>query len=294
MQRLRIASAQYYFRPISSFSEFQAQTESLVETASDYKCRVIVFPEYFTAQLLTLGDITRPIDRQIRDLATEHDRFLSLMLSLAKKHDIHIVAGTIPVMGEGDAVYNDSYLISPKGNYAVQGKLHMTRFEREEWLVSSRDRLKLFETEFGRVAITICYDVEFPELARAAAHQGANILFVPSCTDDRQGYLRVRYCAQARAIENQMYVVQSNTVGSIPMVPAVHLNYGQSAIYTPSDFSFARDGILAEGTINSETLVIAELDLETIERSRNFGTVLPLNDSKRTRELVKQVDLETL
>lgn len=294
MQRLRIASAQYYFRPIASFSEFVAQVDSLVETASDYKCKVIVFPEYFSAQLLTLGDIKRPIDRQIRDLATEHDRFLAFIRETATKHKIHIVAGTIPVMGEGDHVYNDCYFVSPKGDYKVQGKLHMTRFEREEWLVSSRDKFKIFDTEFGRVAITICYDVEFPELARAAALQGANILFVPSCTDDRQGYLRVRYCAQARAIENQMYVVQSNTVGSIPMVPAVHLNYGQSAIYTPSDYSFARDGILAEGTVNSETLVISELDLETIERSRNFGTVLPLNDSKRTRELIKDIHVETL
>src|SRR5690606_25411464 len=124
---------------------------------------------------------------------------------------------------------------------------HMTRFEREEWIVSARDCLKVIETSFGKVAITICYDVEFPELARAAARQGAQILLVPSCTDDRQGFLRVRYCAHSRAIENQMYVIQSSTVGSLPNVPAVSLNYGQAAILTPSDFPFSRDGILAEG-----------------------------------------------
>jgi predicted amidohydrolase len=109
----------------------------------------------------------------------------------------------------------------------------MTRFENEDWLISPRKRVQVFETQFGRVAIAICYDVEFPEIVRAAARQDTHILIVPSCTDDRQGFLRVRYCAQARAIENQMYVVHSCTVGSLPMVPAVSLNYGQASILTP-------------------------------------------------------------
>lgn len=294
MERVRIASAQYYFRPIRKFNEFQEQVDSLVETAADYKCRLIVFPEYFSAQLLTLGDVKRPVAEQIRSLADDSSRFVEIMSQQAKRHRMYIVAGTVPVRGSGDVVYNDCYFFAPSGDHRVQGKLHMTRFEAEEWHVSARDRLKVFDTELGRVAITICYDVEFPELARVAAHQGANLLFVPSCTDDRQGYLRVRYCSQARAIENQMYVVQSSTVGSIPMVPAVHLNYGQSAIYTPSDFAFARDGILAEGTPNLETLVIAELDLHTIEKSRTFGTVLPLHDSHRTKEIAKDVEIESL
>src|SRR5690606_24802542 len=144
----------------------------------------------------------------------------------------------------------------------TQGKLHMTRFETDDWIVRPRSRLKVFDTIFGRVAITICYDVEFPEIARAAARRGANILLVPSCTDDRQGFLRVRYCAHARAIENQMYVIVSHTVGSLPMVPAVSLNYGQASILTPSDFPFSRDGILAEGHPNQEMLVIGDLNLE--------------------------------
>lgn len=294
MERVRICSAQYYFRPIKKLTEFRDQVEALVETAADYKCRVIVFPEYFTAQLLTLGNVKRPIQEQIRSLADDVPTFVELMSDIARRHRMYIVAGTIPVRGEGDIVYNDCHFFAPSGDVRVQGKLHMTRFEAEEWKVSSRDLLKVFDTELGRVAITICYDVEFPELARTAAHEGANLLFVPSCTDDRQGYLRVRYCSQARAIENQMYVVQSSTVGSIPMVPAVHLNYGQSAIYTPSDYAFARDGILAEGTANLETLVIAELDLETIEKSRAFGTVLPLHDSRRTKEIARHVEIESL
>ncbi|MEO5668699.1 MAG: nitrilase-related carbon-nitrogen hydrolase [Bdellovibrionota bacterium] len=165
----------------------------------------------------------------------------------------------------------------------------MTRFEKEEWIVSSGRGLKVFETSFAKLAITTCYDVEFPELARAAARAGATILAVPSCTDDRQGFLRVRYCAQARAVENQIYVVHASTVGSLPSLPAVALNYGQASILTPSDYAFPRDGILAEGSANQEQMVIGELDIKTLIASRSGGTVRPLMDSELTPDLLSGV-----
>jgi predicted amidohydrolase len=291
MQRIRVAALQYYIRPVRTFDEFHAQVVGLVETAVDYECHLMVFPEYFTVQLLTLGDLRRPMPAQIRDLARQVPRFVEMMSGLSRRHGIYIVAGTIPVMDEGSkAVYNDSFLFAPSGKYGVQGKLHMTRFETEEWKVSPRSKLKLFKTALGKLAITICYDVEFPELARIAAREGAYILIVPSCTDERQGYLRVRYCAHARAIENQMFVIQAPTVGSLPMVPAVSLNYGQAAILTPSDFAFARDGILAEGIPNQEMMVIGELNITTIVESRKKGTVLPLRDSQRTAEVASRLE----
>lgn len=287
MNRIRVASLQYFIRPITSFDQFRDQVRALVETAADYKCQLVVFPEYFTLQLLCLGDVQRPMRAQIRDLARQVPEFLELMGGLARRHRLHLAAGTIPVAEEGtDRVFNRCHFFDPSGKYGVQGKLHMTRFETEEWDVSAESTLRVFETPFGLVGIAICYDVEFPEIARAAARQGAHILIVPSCTDDRQGFWRVRYCAHARAIENQMYVIHSGTVGSLPMVPAVSLNYGQASILTPSDFAFSRDGILAEGNPNQEMMIIGELDLETIAQGRATGTVLPLNDSVRTRELV--------
>jgi predicted amidohydrolase len=193
-----------------------------------------------------------------------------------------------------ETLYNECYVFGPTGEWEVQGKMHMTRFEQEEWLVSPHDTFRIFDTEFGKMAVTICYDVEFPELARAAAKEGAYLLIVPSCTDDRQGFLRVRYCAQARAIENQLYVVHSCTVGSLPFVPAVSLNYGQASILTPSDFPFARDGILAEGDINTEMMVIGEVDLDTIEESREHGTVLPLYDSMTRGEVARSIETTRL
>jgi len=244
-----------------------------------------------TVQLLTLGDTRRPLPEQVRDLSLLGPQFVELMSGLARKSRIYIAAGTIPAPGAAPGeIRNRCFVFSPSGSHVSQDKLHMTRFETEEWLVSPGTGLRIVETDFGKLAVTICYDVEFPELARAAARSGASMLLVPSCTDDRQGFLRVRYCAHARAIENQMFVVQASTVGSLPMVPAVHLNYGQASILTPCDFGFAREGILAEGDANQETMIIADLDLGKALRARETGSVLPLRDSQRTEQVMTTIE----
>lgn len=295
MERIRVAALQYFIRPVATFDQFRDQVAALVETAADYDCHLLVFPEYFTVQLLTLGDVRRPIRSQIRELAGQVGRFVELMGGLARRHGLYLVAGTIPVcVDDGRAIQNHSFCFGPGGSHGVQAKLHMTRFETQDWDVTAGSGLRVFETAFGRIAIAICYDVEFPEIARAAGRAGAHILIVPSCTDDRQGFWRIRYCAHARAIENQMYVICSGTVGSLPMVPAVSLNYGQAAILTPSDFAFSRDGILAEGNANQEMMVIGELNLKTIAETRSTGTVLPLHDSQRTLGLVANPEIVSL
>jgi predicted amidohydrolase/GNAT superfamily N-acetyltransferase len=293
VDRVRVASLQYFIRPVRGFHEFREQVHGLVHTAADYQCRLLVFPEYFSVQLLTLGDLERPMDEQVRALARRAPEFVDMMAEFARDSGMYIAAGTIPVLDEknSDRVYNDAYFFAPDGSYGVQGKMHMTRFEKAAWRVTPRDRLNVFDTEFGRVAIAICYDVEFPEVVRAAARENVTILLVPSYTDDRQAFLRVRYCAHARAIENQMFVITSATVGSLPMVPAVSLNYGQAAILTPSDFPFARDGILAEGLPNQETMVIGELNLQVLRSNRAHGSVTPLRDSRDSARIASRVDI---
>ncbi len=295
--RIRVASCQYFIRPVERFEQFEAQVEGLVDTASDYRCRLLVFPEYFTCQLLTtLEKRDEPFDRQVRHLAKLEGRIVEMFQRLAKKSGMYIVGGTLPAIDPPDmeTLYNECYVYAPSGKWEVQGKIHMTRFEKEEWHVSPHTTFRVFETDFGRIAVTICYDVEFPELVRAAALRGANILVVPSCTDDRQGFLRVRTCTAARAIENQMYVIHSGTVGSLPMIPAVAMNYGQASILTPSDFGFGRDGILAEGIPNQESLILGELDMDLIEHTRTNGTVLPLTDARTMNQINEDLEIVKL
>jgi len=293
MAKVRVASLQYFIRPVESWEMFRDQVASLVQTAVDYQAQLVVFPEYFTVQLLTLGDVRRPITEQIRWLAGQVPRYTELFAGLAREHGLWIVGGSIPMLENG-GVTNRSFVFGPGGRHGAQGKLHVTRWETEDWHVEPSESLRIFQAPWGRMAINICYDVEFPEIARAAARQGVEVLVVPSCTDDRHGYLRVRYCAQARAIENQLYVVHSCTVGSLPMVPAVSLNYGQAAIFNPCDFAFSRDGILAEGVPNQESMVIGDLDLDLIRESRSTGTVLPLRDSQRTAEVLAHTEVVEL
>ncbi len=296
-QRIRVASLQYFIRPVERFEQFEEQVQGLVNTAADYRCRLLVFPEYFTCQLLTtLGMRDQPIDRQVRHLAKLEDRIVEMFQRMARESGMYIVGGTLPAIDPPDmeTLYNESYLYSPHGKWEVQGKIYMTRFEAEEWHVSPHTKFRVFETDFGKLAITICYDVEFPELARAAAKRGADILVVPSCTDDRQGFLRVRLCAAARAIENQMYVIHSGTVGSLPMIPAVSLNYGQASILTPSDFGFGRDGVLAEGMANQEQMILGELDMELLQHSREKGSVLPLRDARSARQINEDLEIVQL
>lgn len=293
MSRVRVASVQYFIRPVREFKDFEDQVTGLVQTAGGYRCRLMVFPEYFTLQLLTLQDYSRPVPDQLRDLAGHLPRFVELMSSLARKHKIYIVAGTIPVL-TGDQLTNESYLFSPNGDHGVQGKIHMTRFEAEHWDIQPHSTLKVFETDIGNLAILICYDVEFPELARQAALRDVTLLAVPSCTDDRNGFLRVRYCAHARCVENQLYAIHAGTVGSLPMVPAVSLNYGQGALLTPCDYAFGREGIAFEGIANQEMMVIGDLDIGALEASRSAGTVLPLRDARRSAEVAKNTEVDSL
>jgi predicted amidohydrolase len=290
-ERLRVASLQYFIRPVLAFDQFADQVRSLVETAADYKSRFVVFPEYFTVQLLTLGNVKRPMVEQARELALQAPRVAELLTELARRHRLYIVGGSIPVLGDDDRLYNQCLVVGPQGKLGFQRKLHMTRWENDEWKVSPGERLKIFDADFGRFAVNICYDVQFPELARAAARAGATLLVVPSCTDDRQGFLRVRYCAHARCIENQLFAVHSCTVGSLPMVPAVSLNYGQASVLTPSDFGFSRDGILAEGVANQESLIVGDLNLAAALEARERGTVLSLRDSVASAEFATRLEV---
>jgi predicted amidohydrolase len=126
---------------------------------------------------------------------------------------ISLPASTLALLEDGSYV-NRARLFAPEGQIGVQDKIIMTRFEREPWGVSSgSSTLRLFDTRLGRIGINICYDCEFPLLARAQVEAGMELLLVSLCTEKEHGYWRVRIGAQARALENQMYVIHSPKVG---------------------------------------------------------------------------------
>ncbi len=275
-RRVRIAAVQYLLRPIASFEDFVRQVEFFVHSAKDYHAHFVLFPEFFTMQLLSYINEPAPA-LAVRRLARLAPQYEALFMRLAKETGIYIIGGTHPVFQKGK-VFNAAHLFTPNGQVFRQKKVHLTPTESGPYQLSRGHGLYLYHTDFGNIAILVCYDVEFPEVARVMAEAGAEILFVPSCTDGREGFCRVRYCAQARAIENQVYVAMTGTVGNLPLVPYMNTNYGQAAILTPSDYFFARDGIAAEGTINQEQLVVADVDLDLLDEQRVNGSVIPLQD----------------
>ncbi|MGB5695777.1 MAG: GNAT family N-acetyltransferase [Polyangiales bacterium] len=279
VRRIRVCAAQYEMRSISSWEQFEHQVDFFVSTAVQYNSHYLVFPELFTAQLFSMmpGDM-KPIDA-IRELARMTDRYKEMFVERAKKGGLFIIGGSHPVEVDG-RMLNVAHLFTPSGNVYTQPKLHITPNERSEYGIQPGEGLRIFDTGHARIAILVCYDVEFPELARILTLAGAEVLFVPFSTDERKAYLRVRYSSQARAVENMVYVVLSGNVGNLPQVDNFLINYGEAIICTPSDFAFPPDAIAAKADFNTETVVIADLDLGALEQSRELGSVRPLRDRR--------------
>ena len=277
---VRVASVQYELRRVNSFEQFQQFVEYFVDVVADYGADFVTFPELFTLQLLSLEQEPLSPAQSIDYLTGYTDRFKEFMSHLAVRYNINIVGGSHPTKVEGGDTQNICYVFLRDGSIHEQAKIHPTPNERYWWNISGGSEVTSIHTDCGVIGVMICYDAEFPEMARHLINQGAQMLFVPFCTDERQSFLRVRYCAQARAVEDQCYIVMSGNCGNLPNVENLDIQYAQSCILTPCDFGFARDGIAADTTPNTEMVAIADLRLETLTQARNQGTVKNLNDRR--------------
>lgn len=276
---VRVGAVQWQMRSVKSVQEMLDQVEYFVDTVSDYQSDFILFPEFFNAPLMGLTPYTNDTDA-IRYLASFTETFRDAMSTMAIEYNANIVAGSMPLIEEG-TVYNVSYLCHRDGKIDMQRKIHITPHEKNDWVMKGGHHVDVFETDAGRVGILICYDVEFPELSRILAEKDMDILFVPFWTDTKNSYLRVRHCAHARAIENECYVVLAGSVGNLPKVESLDVQYSQAAVITPSDISFPHDSLLSEATPNTEMLLFSDLDLEKLKVLHSEGTVRNLLDRRK-------------
>jgi predicted amidohydrolase len=274
-----VAAAQYPIEALADWQAYEAKLTRWVEAAAAGGAALAVFPEYGAMELAsldhaTMGDLAGSI-ATVSALLPQVD---ALHAALAARTGLHILAASAPCEVRPGRVVNRARLFAPNGKVGVQDKLVMTRFEREEWFIAAGGPLRLFETALGRIGITICYDSEFPLLARALVEFGAELLLAPSCTDSLHGYWRVRLGAQARALEGQCYAVQSPTVGEAPWSPAVDVNRGAAGVYGPPDRGFPEDGVVASGEIDAAQWLFAEVDLTRVAELRKDGGVLNHRD----------------
>lgn len=271
-----VAAAQFPVFSPNSWAEVEAMIADWVEPMASLGAKLLVFPEYGAMSIAHLDAATRSdLHRQIAAMQAHRDAWLVLHQRLAKAHRLYILAGSYPwTLADGRTV-NRAWFCAPDGRADYQDKAVMTRFEREQWRIGGEPPLKVFATSLGKIAINICYDAEFPLQARAQCEAGAEIILVPSCTDTAAGYHRVKVGAQARALENQCYVIQSPIVGEAAWSPAVDINVGAAGVYGPPDRGFPDDGVIALGPMNETCWLTATIDPDAVAKVRSEGAVFP-------------------
>lgn len=277
--KMRVSAVQFNLRDVGDVASYRGQVTHYVRNASEYGAQFVLFPEFVTTPLLSIGETPGGAGQPIERLLDYTDEYISLFSGLAREYGVYIVGGT-HLTKKGDALRNTAYLFAPDGSYETQDKLHITPTEKEAWNVTDGEGVAVFDTPYGRIGLLTCYDIEFPEIVRMVRAKGADVIFCPSCTDDRHGFYRVRYCCHARAVENQIYIVTTGTVGSLERVDFMRANYGQAAVITPNDIPFPPRGIQCEGEINADMLITADLDLSLLEDVRRAGSVTTWRDRR--------------
>ena len=276
---VRLGLIQWQMRPYKNLAELIQQAEYFIDTVSGYRSDFALFPEFFNAPLMAENNhLSEP--EAIRELAKHTHDIIQKFSEFAISYNINIISGSMPEIKDGH-LYNVGYLCRRDGTIDRYEKIHVTPDEAKVWGMQGGHGIKTFDTDCGKIGVLICYDSEFPELSRLLADEGMDILFVPFLTDTQNGYSRVRHCSQARAIENECYVAIAGSVGNLPNVHNMDMQFAQSMVFTPCDFAFPTNGVKAEATPNTEMVLIADVDIDLLTELHEFGSVKNLKDRRK-------------
>jgi predicted amidohydrolase len=280
---IKLAACQYHIDLLETWDAYARHLTKLCEEAAQQGAQLLLLPEY--AGLVLSGQLPAEqrgdLQGSIAGIQPLLPAWRELCEGLAKRLGVYLQPGSLPVLDSDGRYRNRTWLFGPEGNLGSQDKLIMTRFEREYWHIEPGSGLRVFDTALGKLGILICYDNEFPMLANGLAEAGVDLILAPSCTDTEAGFHRVRIGAQARALENQVAVLQAPTVGLAPWSPALDENIGRAALYVPPDYGMPANGILGESAELSPTTsqwLICELDLQQVRGLREQGQVFTRRD----------------
>jgi predicted amidohydrolase len=287
---VRMGLVQWQMRPYRTVEDVIEQVEYFVDTVSSYRSDFVLFPEYWNAPLMAEYNHMSEPDA-IRELAQYTSILRDKLSEFAISYNINIISGSMPEIIDGE-LRNVGFLCKRNGDVEMYEKIHVTPDEEKVWGLVGGSKIQTFDTDCGKIGILICYDVEFPELGRILAAQGMNILFVPFLTDTQNAYSRVRHCAHARAIENECYVAIAGSIGNLPNVHNMDIQYAQSVVFTPCDFAFPSNGIKAEATANTEMILVADVDLNLLKELHEFGSVKNMKDRRTDLYEVHQKTLK--
>jgi predicted amidohydrolase/GNAT superfamily N-acetyltransferase len=278
---IRLGLVQWQMRHFKNIDAFYEQVEFFVNVMGDYKSDFVLFPELFNTPLLAPFNKLSERDSMI-ELAKLSEEIKNRISELAISYNVNIISGSMPVFDhDNNDLYNVSYLLHRDGRIDEYRKIHITPNEKKYYGMKGGNEIRVFDTDCGKIGLVICYDVEFPELPRILADQGMKILFVPYLTDTQNAYIRVRHCAAARAIENECYVAIAGCVGNLPGVNNMDIQFGQAAVFTPSDFAFPSNAVKGEATPNTEMTLIVDVDLNLLKDLHHNGSVQVMNDRRK-------------
>ncbi len=272
---LRVAAITWGVTKVSSHEEFFAHLTALVEQAVSRSVGLVVLPELFEVELLSLfGDGEE--HEVVGHLVPFCDQIDDCLAKLATRHKVIIVGGS-HLRASSGGVINVATIAWPDGTLYHQPKNCRTMWEQSPWGLAYETGLTRFPDP--RLGVLVCYDSEFPEAARALAEGGVQLLCVPSYCESQHGYQRVGWSCQARAIENELFVIHTSVVGPIQRF-SLGTGYGRSSIIAPSKAPFPDSAMLAQSPLNEEGIAIADLDFGKLSICRATGDARPWSDRR--------------
>lgn len=229
----------------------------MIKKASENGSDLIVLPEMFNCPYEN--------DYFISLAETYPDKTTNMLSDIARKLGVYVVGGSIPEK-DGEKIYNTSYTFDRKGNLITKyRKTHLFYIKMDNGIVfkenntiSAGNSISVFETEFCKIGIAICYDLRFPELMRKITLEGAKVIIAPAAFNMITGPAHWHTLILARAIDNQVYFLAASSAKNLKVK---YVAYGHSMIVDPWGDVLAEAG---EG----EEIISANLDLEKLEKVR--------------------------
>ena len=238
----------------------------MVRSAADNGARMVVLPEMFNC----------PYQTKLFPEYAEHfagGETTSMLREVAREKQIYLVGGSIPEK-DGDQVYNSSFTFGPKGDLlGSYRKMHLFDVDlpggprvQESSTLDYGHGLTIFDTEWCRVGIVICFDVRFPELIRLLALQGVQLVVIPAAFNTTSGPAHWEMTMRTRAVDNQVYVAAASPARD---PETGYVVYGHSVIVEPWG------EVVAEAGEGEETIT-AEIDIERVKKVRQQIPLLNL------------------
>ena len=242
-----------------------ALTLSMVQQASEAGAQFVATPEVTNC-------VSSSRRRQTEVLALqEDDQTLAAMCAAAARFGVWISIGSLALkLPDDDRFTNRSFMIAPSGQIVAQyDKIHMfdvTLSETEQYRESDGYRAGghavIADTEFGKIGMTICYDIRFPHLYRGLAKSGASILLIPAAFAQPTGRAHWEVLLRARAIETGCFVIAAAQTGEHQTTQGrPRKTYGHSMIVSPWGEILADAG-------EDQGIIYADLDLSLVESTR--------------------------